>query len=283
MNVNERMPRDWLLVAPLGLFFVGFVGVPLGLVALISLHSDAAMAHIGVRQYLLFFGDSYNRGILWQTLTLGVATTLVTIVLGYPVAHLYVASSPRWRRVLIVLILLPLVTSSVVRTFAWVVILGNEGLINELLLALGRTGAPVRLLYTPLAVILSLAQIELPLMVLPLVTTLGSLDTKLPEASHALGASHWRTWWKVTVPLAMPGLLSGTLLVFTGAVSAFVVQTLVGGGQLMYMPFYIYEQAIQTQNYPFAAALAMILLLSVLLVVTLLNYFGRKTRGFVHG
>jgi putative spermidine/putrescine transport system permease protein len=81
----------------------------------------------------------------------------------------------------------------------------------------------------------------------------------------------------------MPGLLSGTLLVLTGAVSAFVVQTLVGGGQLMYMPFYIYEQAIQTQNYPFAATLAVILLVSVLLVVTLLNYFGRKTRGFVHG
>src|SRR5258708_37269205 len=113
--------------------------------------------------------------------------------------------------------------------------------------------------------------------------TLGSRDTNLPGASPAGGASHWRTWWKVTVPLAMPGLLSGTLLVFTGAVSAFVVQTLVGGGQLMYMPFYIYEQAIQTQNYPFAAALAVILLLSVLLVVPLLNYFGRKTRGFVHG
>jgi putative spermidine/putrescine transport system permease protein len=283
MNLNSRMPRDWLLVLPLALFFVAFVGVPLGLVALISLHSDVAMAHFGIRQYLLFFGDSYNRGILWQTLTLGAATTLVTVVLGYPVAHLYVASSVRWRRLLIVLILLPLLTSSVVRTFAWVVILGNEGLVNELLLALGRTGAPLRLLYTPLAVILSLAQIELPLMVLPLVTTLSSLDARLPEASHALGASRWRTWWRITVPLAMPGLLSGTLLVFTGAVSAFVVQTLVGGGQLMYMPFYIYEQAIQTQNYPFAATLAMILLLSVLLVVTLLNYFGRKTRGFVHG
>jgi putative spermidine/putrescine transport system permease protein len=194
-----------------------------------------------------------------------------------------VVSPPRWRRVLIVLILLPLLTSSVVRTFAWVVILGNEGLVNALLMTLGHAGPPVKLLYTPLAVILSLAQIELPLMVLPLVTTLTSLDTRLPEASHALGASSWRTWWKITVPLAIPGLLSGTLLVFTGAVSAFVVQTLVGGGQLMYMPFYIYEQAIQTQNYPFAATLAVILLASVLLVVTLLNYFGRKTRGFVHG
>jgi putative spermidine/putrescine transport system permease protein len=283
MSSNRRFARDWLLVLPLALFFVAFVGVPLGLVALISLHSDTAMTHYGVRQYVLFFGDSYNRGILWQTLGLGVATTLLTVVLGYPIAHLYVASTPRWRRVLMVLILLPLLTSSVVRTFAWVVILGNQGLVNEVLLALGWIAAPLRLLYTPFAVIVSLAQIEMPLMVLPLVTALGALDTRLPEASHALGASRWRTWWKISVPLSMPGLLSGTLLVFTGTVSAFVVQTLVGGGQLMYMPFYIYEQAIQTQNYPFAAALAMILLLSVLLVVTLLNYFGRKTRGFVHG
>jgi putative spermidine/putrescine transport system permease protein len=283
MKVNSRMSRDWLLVLPLGLFFIAFVGVPLVLVALISLHSDAAMTHFGIRQYVLFFGDSYNRGILWQTLMLGVATTLVTIVLGYPVAHLYVVSPARWRRLLMVLILLPLLTSSVVRTFAWVVILGNEGLVNTLLFAFGRTGDPIKLLYTPLAVILSLAQIELPLMVLPLITTLSSLDSRLPEASHALGASSWRTWWRINLPLAMPGLLSGTLLVFNGAVSAFVVQTLVGGGQLMYMPFYIYEQAIQTQNYPFAAALAMILLLSVLVIVTLLNYFGRKTRGFIHG
>ncbi|MGA3247474.1 MAG: ABC transporter permease, partial [Paraburkholderia sp.] len=245
MKVNSRMSRDWLLVLPLGLFFIAFVGVPLVLVALISLHSDAAMTHFGIRQYVLFFGDSYNRGILWQTLMLGVATTLVTIVLGYPVAHLYVVSPARWRRLLMVLILLPLLTSSVVRTFAWVVILGNEGLVNTLLFAFGRTGDPIKLLYTPLAVILSLAQIELPLMVLPLITTLSSLDSRLPEASHALGASSWRTWWRINLPLAMPGLLSGTLLVFTGAVSAFVVQTLVGGGQLMYMPFYIYEQAIQ--------------------------------------
>jgi len=239
--------------------------------------------HYGVRQYLLFFGDGYNRGILWETLGLGAATTVVTAVLGYPVAWLYGVATARWRRVLMVLILLPLLTSSVVRTFAWVVILGNQGLINQVLLGLGWVSAPLRLLYTPQAVILSLAQIELPLMVLPLITALSAIDTRLPEASHALGASRWRTWWKIVLPLSVPGLLSGTLLVFTGAVSAFVVQTLVGGGQLMYMPFYIYEQAIQTQDYPFASALAVILLLSVLVVVTLLNYFGRRTRGFVHG
>ncbi|MDB5785138.1 ABC transporter permease [Caballeronia mineralivorans] len=280
---SRRIAGDWLLTLPLSVFFLAFVAVPLALLAAISLHNDAAMTHAGLHQYARFFSDSYNRGILWSTLGLGVWTTVSCIVLGYPVAWLYVSSSARWRRPLLLCILLPLLTSSVVRTFAWVVILGNEGLVNQVLAALGLIGSPVKLLYTPTAVVLSLAQIELPLMVLPLATALSAIDPRLSEASHALGASPWRTWWQVTLPLSVPGLLSGTLLVFTGAVSAFVVQTLVGGGQLMYMPFYIYQQAIQSQDYPFAAAIAMILLVSILVMVTLLNYGGRKTKGFVHG
>jgi len=280
---GRRVAGDWLLTLPLSVFFLAFVAVPLALLAAISLHNDAAMTQAGLHQYARFFSDSYNRGILWSTLGLGVWTTASCIVLGYPVAWLYVSSTARWRRPLLLCILLPLLTSSVVRTFAWVVILGNEGLVNQALAALGLIGSPVKLLYTPTAVVLSLAQIELPLMVLPLATALSAIDPRLPEASHALGASPWRTWWRVTLPLSVPGLLSGTLLVFTGAVSAFVVQTLVGGGQLMYMPFYIYQQAIQSQDYPFAAAIAMILLASILVMVTLLNYGGRKTKGFIHG
>ncbi|MCY0386666.1 ABC transporter permease [Robbsia sp. Bb-Pol-6] len=279
----SRPAADWLLILPLGLFFMVFVALPLLLLAFISLHTDAGMQHIGGHQYVRFFADGFNRGVLWSTLGLGLVTTLACIVLGYPIAWLYLAAGARWRRVLLMCILLPLLTSSVVRTFAWVVILGNEGLVNRLLFALGWATTPLKLLYTPTAVVLALAQIELPLMVLPLVTALGAIDARLAEASHALGASAWRTWWRVVLPLSVPGLLSGTLLVFTGAVSAFVVQTLVGGGQLMYMPFYIYQQAIQSQDYPFAAAVAMILLVGILLMVTLLNYFGRKASGFVHG
>ncbi len=280
---RARMASDWLLTVPLSVFFLAFVALPLALLAAISLHNDTAMTHAGFHQYARFFDDSFNRGILWSTLELGFATTLMCILLGYPVAWLYVTSRPRWRRLLLLCILLPLLTSSVVRTFAWVVILGNEGLVNQVMTGLGLIASPAKLLYTPAAVVLSLTQIELPLMVLPLASALGAMDPRLAEASHALGASAWRTWWRVTLPLSVPGLLSGTLLVFTGAVSAFVVQTLVGGGQLMYMPFYIYQQAIQSQDYPFAAAIAMILLASILAIVTLLNYGGRKTRGFVHG
>lgn len=274
---------DWLLILPPGVFFLAFVALPLALLAFISLHTDAGMRHLGVHQYVRFFTDRFNRDILWGTLGLGGVTTLACIALGYPIAWLYLAAGGRWRRALLMCILLPLLTSSVVRTFAWVVILGNEGLVNQSLLALGWIATPLKLLYTPGAVVLALAQIELPLMVLPLITALGAIDARLAEASHALGASAWRTWWRVVLPLSVPGLLSGSLLVFTGAVSAFVVQTLVGGGRLMYMPFYIYQQAIQSQDYPFAAAVAMILLASILLLVTLLNYFGRKAGGFVNG
>jgi len=274
---------DWWLTLPLGLFFAIFVAVPLLLLAAISFHTDASMQHWGVNQYQRYFTDPYNRGVLWSTIGLGLATTAVCIVFGYPIAWLYTASAPKWRRVILLCILMPLLTSSVVRTFAWVVILGNDGLIDHTLMALGWVTYPVKLLYTPSAVVVSLAQIELPLMILPLASSLGAIDTRLTEASHALGASQWRTWWRISMPLSVPGLLSGALLVFTGAVSAFVVQTLVGGGQLMYMPFYIYQQAIESQDYPFAAAVAMILLVCILIMVTALNYFGRKTRGFIHG
>jgi putative spermidine/putrescine transport system permease protein len=180
------------------------------------------------------------------------------------------------------LILLPLLTSSVVRTFAWVVILGRQGIINTLLLQSGLADTPLTLLYTPGAVAVALAQIELPLMVLPLITALSNIDPNLRQASLALGAGQWRTLFQVILPLSMPGLLAGCLLVFASSVSAFVTQTLVGGGRHIFMPFYIYQQAIQANDYPFAAAIAVLLLATVLLVVTMMNLLGRRSKAFAH-
>jgi putative spermidine/putrescine transport system permease protein len=181
------------------------------------------------------------------------------------------------------LILLPLLTSAVVRTFAWVVILGRQGIINNLLLQSSLIDTPLTLLYTPGAVAVALAQIELPLMVLPLITTLSNIDPNLRQASLALGAGRWRTLFQIILPLSMPGLLAGCLLVFASSVSAFVTQTLVGGGRHIFMPFYIYQQAIQANDYPFAAAVAVLLLGAVMLVVTMMNFLGRRSKGFAHG
>jgi putative spermidine/putrescine transport system permease protein len=270
------------LALPLALFFAVFVFLPLLLLIIVSLYDDSAMTVRGVGQYTKFLSDGFNLGVLGSTLWLGVEVMLLTLLIGYPLAYLYTMAPRRWQGPLMLLILLPLLTSSVVRTFAWVVILGRQGIINTLLLQSGLADTPLTLLYTPGAVAVALAQIELPLMALPLITTLSNIDPNLRQASLALGAGQWRTLFQVILPLSMPGLLAGCLLVFASSVSAFVTQTLVGGGRHIFMPFYIYQQAIQANDYPFAAAIAVLLLATVLLVVTMMNLLGRRSKAFAH-
>jgi putative spermidine/putrescine transport system permease protein len=286
-RVRRRMPgsvtREWQLVLPLALFFAVFVVAPLTLLGAVSFHDDPTITKPGVAQYVKFLTDRFNMAVLGQTLWLGLLATAVALVIGYPLAYIYVVAPAAIQRVLMLVIVLPLLTSAVVRTFAWVVILGRQGIVNSALAALGLVDAPVRLLYTPTAVVVALAQIQLPLMVLPVITALGNIDPNLRHASHALGAGRWRTFVEVTLPLSVPGLLAGCLLVYAGSVSAFVTQTLVGGGQLMLMPQYMYQQAIQANNYPFAAAVAMILLAAVLAIVIGVNMLTRKTQSLVHG
>ena len=275
--------REWQLVLPLALFFSVFVFAPLVLLGAVSFYDDAALTTPGVAQYVKFVTDRFNMAVLGQTLWLGLLATVVALVIGYPLAYIYLVAPATLQRVLMLVIVLPLLTSAVVRTFAWVVILGRQGIVNTVLAAAGLIDAPVRLLYTESAVVVALAQIQLPLMVLPVITALGNIDPNLRHASHALGAGRWRTFVEVTLPLSAPGLLAGCLLVYAGSVSAFVTQTLVGGGQLMLMPQYMYQQAIQANNYPFAAAVAMILLVSVLAIVIVVNVLTRRTQALVHG
>jgi len=278
-----RREGGWPLVLPLALFFAVFVFVPLALLGAVSLYNDPTLTTAGVTQYVKFLTDRFNLAVLGQTLWLGLLATVLALAIGYPLAYICTVAPAALQRVLVLVIVLPLLTSAVVRTFAWVVILGRQGIVNGLLAAVGLVDTPVRLLYTPSAVVVALAQIQLPLMVLPVITALGNIDPNLRHASHALGAGRWRTFFEVTLPLSAPGVLAGCLLVYAGSVSAFVTQTLVGGGQLMLMPQYMYQQAIQANNYPFAAAVAMILLAAVLAIVIAVNVVTRKMQAVVHG
>jgi len=274
--------REWQLVLPLSIFFVTFVFGPLALLAVISTFNDTEFSSHGFAQYTKFLGDSFNLSILFGTLWLAFRTTILTVIIGYPFAYIYTRSSRRVQRILVFIIMMPLLTSAVVRTFAWIVILGRQGILNHALLELGLIERPLTLLYTPMAVVVASAQIELPLMVLPLITALSRIDPNLAHASEVLGARKWQTFFWVTVPLSMPGLVAGCMLVFAAAASGFVVQTLVGGGQNIFMPLYVYQQGIQANNYPFAAAIAMLLLVSVLIVVMAVNIISRRSRGFTH-
>jgi putative spermidine/putrescine transport system permease protein len=206
--------------------------------------------------------------------------TVLCLLLGLPMAWAYLRS-PRWAQAgLILVILLPLLTSVVVRTFAWIVILGRQGIVNTALLELGVIDSPLRLLYTEEGMVIALAQVQMPLMVLPLITALSRLDPNLLDASAALGAGHWRTFRKVILPLTFPGIVAGCLLTYAAAITAFITQTLVGGGQMLFMPMYIYQQSSTLNNWPFAAAISIIFLAAVLAAVGVFNMLGRLSKGY---
>jgi putative spermidine/putrescine transport system permease protein len=270
------------LAWPLGAFFLVFFLAPLILLFFISLYTDTSMTHFGLTQYAKFLTDPFSLKVLGSTLWLGVEVTALCLLLGFPLAWLYVRV-PSWLQgTLMLIVLLPLLTSVVVRTFAWIVILGRQGIVNTMLLNLGIIDSPLRLLYTEGGVVVALAQVQMPLMVLPLITALSRIDPNLADASSALGAGYWRTFWKVTLPLTLPGIIAGCLLTYAAALSAFITQTLVGGGQMLFMPMYLYQQASTLNNWPFAAAISFIFLIAVLAVITIFNMLGKISQGYAN-
>ena len=273
---------DLKLALPLALFFLVFFLAPLAILFYVSLHTDPTMKTMGLTQYVKFLTDPFSLRVLFHTLWIGVQVTALCLVLGLPMAWVYVRVPGLAQGVLMLVILLPLLTSVVVRTFAWIVILGRQGIVNSTLSALGIIDAPLRLLYTEGGMVVALAQVQMPLMVLPLITALSRLDPNLIDASVALGAGQWRTFLKVVLPLTLPGIIAGCLLTYAASITAFITQTLVGGGQMLFMPMYIYQQASTLSNWPFAAAISIIFLCAVLAAVSLFNVLGRLSRGYAH-
>jgi putative spermidine/putrescine transport system permease protein len=270
----------WPLALPLAALFVACFVAPLVVLVGVSLYAEPEMRTFSLAQYAKFFGDVFNLGILWSTLVLGVKATLVCVLFGYPIAWICARAPLRWQSVLVFLVVLPILTSVVVRTFSWIVILGREGILNHLLQGLRIIDEPARLLFTETGVIVVLAQVQMPLMVLPLLATLSRIDPNLADASAALGAGQWRTFFRVTLPLSTPGLVAGCILVFSACVTAFVTQTLIGGARLVYMPLHIYQQAVGANNWPFAGAISVVFMLAVLVVIFALNRAGRLNPAY---
>jgi putative spermidine/putrescine transport system permease protein len=282
MNVAKLFkPREGQLALPLALFLHLFYVVPLAVLLASSFQQAAGVPGFTLGQYGEFFQDSVNVKVLRDTVFLGIQVTIACLILGYPVAYVFANAPAAWKGILTFLILLPLLTSAVVRTFGWVVILGKQGLVNTFLQNLGLIGEPIKLLFTHHGVAIAMTQIQLPLMILPIVASLSQVDSRLSAASESLGGGAWRTFWKIIFPLTLPGVISGCLLVFAITVSSFVTPSIIGGGQVMYMPTLIYQQAVVLLNGPFAAAVSAILLAVVLLVVVGLSALGQRSRTYI--
>ena len=272
--------RQLLPAVPLAVVFLAAFVLPLAALVAISLFRNPQSAELSLLQYLRFLSDPFSIKVLSDTLWLGAEVALATLVLSYPLALVYVASGPFMRTLITFLIMLPLLTSTVVRTFAWIVILGRDGIVNSAMLSLGLWQSPARLLYTWDGMVLALTQIQLPLMALPVINSLLRLDGNLTRAAEGLGASRVRIFLTVVLPLTLPGAIAGWLLVFAAAATAFITQTLVGGGRIILMPSYIYQQAVGVQDWPFAAALSLIFTLAVTGIVFAI---GALSRRFVRG
>jgi putative spermidine/putrescine transport system permease protein len=269
------------LVLPLAALFVACFVAPLCVLVILSLHGEAAMRTWTLANYAKFFTDPFNYSILWDTLLLGVKATLLCLVFAYPIAWICARSGPRLQSAIVFLVILPILTSVVVRTFSWIVILGRQGIINQIALSLGLVNEPIRLLYTETGVVMVLAQVQMPLMVLPILTVLLKIDPNLADVSRVLGAGEWRTLWRVTIPLSLPGVIAGCILTYTACITAFVTQTLIGGARLIYMPLHIYQQAIGANNWPFAAAISVVFMVAVLLIVAVLSAAARRSETYV--
>ena len=273
MNVAESR-----LVLPLAALFVAFFVAPLAVLILLSLHGEAAMRTWTFANYVKFFTDSFNYSILFETLLLGAeGDACYALLFGYPIAWVCARAGARMQSIIVFLVIMPILTSVVVRTFAWIVILGRQGVINQIWLGLGAS-EPLKLLYTETGVVMVLAQVQMPLMVLPILTVMSKIDPNLSDASRVLGAGEWKTLWRVTIPLSLPGVIAGCILTYTACITAFVTQTLIGGARLIYMPLHIYQQAVGANAWPFAAAISVVFMVAVLIIVGVLGRARAKER-----
>ncbi len=276
---RERPSPYWVLfVGPYGLYLLVFLVLPFANVALLSvyLHSPTkiAIAEFTTANYSKLW-ELYYANLFFRTLRLSLVVTVVCVALGYPLAYLLARARPRIMTLGLFLLIMPLMVSTVIRVFGWVVILGNQGLVNQALRRLG-AGDGVQLLHTEGAVIIGLAQQSMPFMVLPLMASIERISPSLEEAARNLGASWGQMFTRTILPLSMPGLLSGALLVFSVSMSAFVTPALMGGRRSRMIGQQIYEEVLSAYNWPGAASLTIVLALLMLGLVGLALWASRR-------
>lgn len=218
--------------------------------------------------------------LMWRSFWVAVVSSLICLVLAYPVAYLFAETKGIWRTLILVAVISPLLTSALVRAYAWIVILGGRrGMLNQALLSLGVIEEPLRILNTDWAVLIGMTQIHLPFMVLPLLAVLAERDRRLEEASLNLGASRTGTFFRVTVPMSVPAIFAGLALVFAISYTNFIVPQLLGGGAYSTLAVQVYEQTVVVLDWTRGAVLATILLSTcfafVLTIVALGNRLAR--------
>jgi putative spermidine/putrescine transport system permease protein len=203
--------------------------------------------------------------------------TFFSLILGYPTAYFLARTTSKYKNLLLISTILPFLVSALVRAYGWIVILGDTGIINQILLGLGLVDKPVKILYTMNGVVIGLVHLLIPYMILSIATVLQNIKPNIEAAAQSLGANSWKTFRKVVFPLSLPGVITGAILVFTVSMTAFVTPKLLGGPRIKLMSTMVYQEVQVTFNWSMASAISFILLATILLILLLSNILTKKS------
>ena len=271
----DASPRQrstpWLLSLPSLLLFVGLLAVPMALTAVLSFHVFEGMRGIQtaftLSNYIEVLTDGYYYELFLRTGLMSLGVTAICILVGVPETLILAKMRPALQGTFFVVILGPLLISVVVRTLGWQILLGRQGPVNSALLSLGIVEEPVRFLYSMVGVVIVLTHVLLPFMIVAIWSALQKLDGQVAHAARSLGAGPITTFWRVVLPQLMPGILSGAIIVFTLAASAFATPAIIGGRRVKVVTTAIYDEFLTSLNWPLGAAIAIMLLIAIVAVV----------------
>ena len=253
----ENRKEALALALPAALFAAIVFLVP---VALLLSEGFRSSGHWSLSAYVDFFATPLNRVVFLRTLRLGLVVTAVAAVLGYAAAYAIVTLPASSKGKMIGLVVLPLMVSPVARTYAWIVILGRTGIVNQALAFVGLTDEPIRILFTETAVFIGLLQLFLPLMIISLISALENLPRDVVPAARVLGANWFQVFWKVILPLTREGLVIGGTLVFTGSMTAYITPAILGGSKVLMLETLLYQRVTVASDFASASVIALILI-----------------------
>lgn len=261
-----------LLLLPGTVLLILFLFLPLLSILFPTFFNEA----FTISKYIEFFKDGYNLGILWRTFKISMIVTIICVILGVPTAYFMSLVSKRTRSILLAVTLFPLLTNSVVRSFAWITILGKNGVLNSLLLSLNIIKQPVGLLYSEFAIIIGTVYLFLPILITTVLGVLDNIDGDLIEAAQTLGANYFKSFTKVILPLCIPGIIVGSMLVFTGTLTAYTTPQMLGGNKNMMLATMLYQEASALGNWTNAGVIALIMIVVTLLVMQIFNIIANQ-------
>lgn len=275
--MNNRLAM-WLSLLPALLLVLLLLVIPVAEMISISFHREefgAILPGLTLANYVDLLTRASTLEMMVSTMLIALAVTVITIFLGFPVAAAITMAPARWRGIMYFLVAAPLLVNTVVRTYGWLLILGRKGLVNEALMAMKLIGQPLALSGNALGMTIGGAQVFLPFMILSLVTSLMAIDNRLIEASEILGAGPVRRFFTIILPLALPGLVTGSILVFSMMLGAFVTPLILGGSAVKYVSVAVYTDALVLFNMPRATTLSLVLMVIVLALYALQQRLSR--------